>query len=188
MLKFTWYQSLGGQDSSPPQISNWITLFFFNVESSCELDNKARAVSVLIQQLEITSQISSRSWWRSCRCRDLGRVRFDPLEIACQKERFSSDWHNPRRSDPPLSLFIKKKTPPCRRRVASSHPPPCSENFRIAIARGRGERSSCRSEPYCHWICIGVAVAWSWGATLSASYHKQTCRGCALQFWINWLL
>ena len=79
MLKFTWYQSLGGQESSPPQISNWITLFvFFNVESSCELDNKAQAiralkeilknneeraetiveegvVSILIQQLEITS-------------------------------------------------------------------------------------------------------------------------------------
>ena len=83
MLKFTWYQSLGGQYSSPPQISNRIALFvFFNVESSCELDNKAQAVralkgilknneeraetiveegvvSILIQQLEITSQISS---------------------------------------------------------------------------------------------------------------------------------
>ena len=61
-----------------------LCLFFFNVESSCELDNKAQvvralkgilknneeraetiveegSVSVLIQQLEITSQISSRS-------------------------------------------------------------------------------------------------------------------------------
>ena len=27
MLKFKWYQSLGGQDSSPPQISNRIILF-----------------------------------------------------------------------------------------------------------------------------------------------------------------
>ena len=27
MLKFTWYLSLGGQDSSPPQISNQIILF-----------------------------------------------------------------------------------------------------------------------------------------------------------------
>ena len=33
MLKFTWYQSLGGQDSSPPQISSQIIFFQYCTKS-----------------------------------------------------------------------------------------------------------------------------------------------------------
>ena len=41
MLKFTWYQSLGGQGTSPPQISYWIIFLFcrYNFEMISSLIN-----------------------------------------------------------------------------------------------------------------------------------------------------